>query len=221
MRENTAAEKTKSPTARRKKLALAASGTMAGVAGIAVLAAWSGTTLTETQFGAGTFGVEISTDGGTTWVDQAENGVSGSELEWFNAVSNAQVTGQENIYPYDKLETTVQLRLGEEVNRSVDLSAIESSITDGHGDIDIDWSLTGGFDGNATSAVQSAGTAVGGAAITDASFEDLTLANQDLVLAPGDVLTVTIDAEVGYEVEEDSVYGASWAFLADLSQPGN
>ncbi|MBW9093797.1 hypothetical protein JNB62_08895 [Microbacterium jejuense] len=169
---------------RRKIYAVLAGGLVLGVGAALTLAAWNDSEFATSDFAAGTFEFQGSTDG-TTWADHPTEG---------EAASLTFSTGFDNLAPEDVVYAPYALQLTAASTVSADLTAVAPVVTG-----DLDGLLT--FASVATATFGCDATAFAGGTAVPAT------------MAPGDIVYLCLQVTAG-DVGQGDTGTAVWQWDA-------
>jgi predicted ribosomally synthesized peptide with SipW-like signal peptide len=170
---------------RKRVYAVLAGGLVLGVGTALTLAAWSDSEFATTDFAAGVFEFQGSTDG-TAWADHA------TEDE---AASLTFSTGFDNLAPDDVVYAPYALQLTAESSASADLTAVAPVVSG-----DLTGQLTFASVATTTFGCDAAAFA-GGTAVPTA-------------LAPGDVVNLCLQVTAGTDIAQGDTGTAVWQWDA-------
>lgn len=170
---------------RRKIYAVLAGGLVVGVGSALTLAAWNDSEFATSDFAAGTFEFQGSTDG-TTWADHAVEG---------DAAVLTFSTGFDNLAPEDVVYAPFALQLTAASTSSAALTAVAPTVTGTlSGDLTFDAVRTTTFDCDA--AAFGTGTAV------------------PTTMAPGDIVYLCLQVTAGATIAQGDTGTALWQWDA-------
>lgn len=187
---------------RRQKLALLGTATLAGIGGVSVLAAWSGTAEVGGELQAGSFEVGVSTDGGSSWSYGTGDDVASAALNMPNM----------NWAPGDSETIEFQIKLADDTTHNGVLSAVTFNSTNALG---ISWNVA-----NDGATLMGGGGQVAGGDLSSASFDNVEYNFQEgggpVVLSPGEELDLSVTMVALDNLQQGASTTASWSFDVEL-----
>lgn len=203
---------------RRRLLALGAGGLVLGVGATLVFAAWTDQERAQASFGAGTFGIQGSVNGGTTWADYTDT--SAALTLTFAGGANTKLTPDVPVYtPWSIKLSTTSTTAGTLSGLSTTVSG-QSTAPAAFADDSLDYTVYDVGAGTCDAAGVAGGATVFATGATNTGTDVAgTVSSPRSMTALGDVKNLCVVVTPNDDLVQSSSATVTWTVVAESGNP--